>query len=100
MFLDFDGLNFDLSTTVRPTEAGRPFWKRAMQIALDDLAGYVAPERVVLCEGGRLGGGADFDADCYNQIFQVDYPQAVFLGAGNADDIQNDAKGVVQLLSA
>ena len=100
VFLDFDGLNFDLPTVIRPTEAGRPFWKRAMQIALDDLAGYVAPEGVVLCEGGRLNGTADFDADCYNQIFQDDYPQVVFLGAGNADEIQNDPKGVTQLLAA
>lgn len=100
VFLDFDGLNFDLPTVVRPAEPGRPFWKRAMQIALDDLAGYVAPEQVVLCEGGRISGGRDFDADCYNEIFKVDYPEAVFLGAGNADDIQNDPRGVVDLLRA
>ena len=58
-----------------------------MEIALDDLAGYIAPEQVVLCEGGRLQGGADFDAECYNKIFGDEYPQVVFLGAGNADDV-------------
>jgi hypothetical protein len=100
VFLDFDGVNFDLPLTLRPIEPNRPFWKRAMQIALDDLAGYVTPERVVLCEGGRLEGGKDFDAACYNEIFQTEYPQVVFLGAGNADDIQNDPRGVVSLLSA
>jgi hypothetical protein len=71
-----------------------------MQIALDDLAGYVTPEQVVLCEGGRLDGGKDFDADCYNVIFQAEHSQAVFLGAGNADDIQSDPRGVQRLLSA
>lgn len=100
VFLDFDGVNFDLPQTIRPTHPNRPFWKRAMQIALDDLAGYVAPERVVLCEGARLAGGSDFDAECYNQIFQYDYPEVVFLGAGNAADIQNDPRGVRRLLSA
>ncbi|MGH7784090.1 MAG: AAA family ATPase, partial [Candidatus Binatia bacterium] len=65
VFLDFDASNFDLPVTIRPTEANRPFWKRAMQLALDDLAGYVTPEQVVLCEGGRLTGGTDFDAECY-----------------------------------
>ena len=100
VFLDFDGVNFDLPLTLRPIEPNRPFWKRAMQIALDDLAGYVTPERVVLCEGGRLEGGKDFDAECYNEIFQTEYPQVVFLGAGNADDIQNDPRGVGRLLSA
>jgi hypothetical protein len=100
VFLDFDGANFDLPLALRPIEPSRPFWKRAMQIALDDLAGYVTPERVVLCEGGRLEGGTDFDAECYNEIFQAEYPHVVFLGAGNADDIQNDPRGVGRLLSA
>ncbi|MFH1110104.1 MAG: AAA family ATPase [Planctomycetota bacterium] len=100
VFLDFDGGDFDLQQTLRPIEPNRPFWKRAMQIALDDLAGCVAPERVVLCEGERLKGGKDFDAECYNDIFQTDYPHVVFVGAGNADDIQNDPRGVRRLLGA
>ncbi|HOV98814.1 MAG TPA: AAA family ATPase [Bacteroidota bacterium] len=100
VFLDFDGINFDLPQTLRPIQPDRPFWKRAMQIALDELAGYVTPERVVLCEGGQLEGGADFDAQCYNEIFQTDYPHVVFLGAGNANDIQQDPRGVQRLLTA
>jgi predicted ATPase len=100
VFLDFDGVNFDLPQSIGPMEPNRPFWKRAMQIALDDLAGYVTPEHVVLCEGGRLEGGKDFDAECYNVIFQAEKPQTVFLGAGNADDIQNDPRGVQRLLTA
>ncbi|MFZ4438822.1 MAG: hypothetical protein ACOYOS_10375 [Syntrophales bacterium] len=95
-----ESINFDLPLTLRPIEPNRPFWKRAMQIALDDLAGYVTPEQVVLCEGGRIDGGTDFDADCYNEIFKAEYPHVVFLGAGNANDIQNDPRGVGRLLSA
>lgn len=100
VFLDFDGVNFDLAQTLTPVQPDRPFWKRAMQIALDDIAGYVTPERVVLCEGGRLDGGADFDADCYNVIFSRDYPHAVFVGAGNAHDVLADPRGVGRLLGA
>lgn len=94
VFLDFDGINFDVPATVAPTSPDRPFWKRAMQIALDDMAGYVAPEYVVLCEGGTVAGGSDFDATCYNTIFAPDYPDVVFLGAGSADDVQNDPRQV------
>lgn len=93
-FLDFDGVNFDVAATVVPTNPDRPFWKRAMQIALDDMAGYVAPECVVLCEGGTVSGGQDFDATCYNAIFATDYPEVIFLGAGSADDVQNDPRRV------
>jgi hypothetical protein len=71
-----------------------------MQIAFDDLAGYVTPERVVLCEGGQLQGGLDFDAECYSKIFEGEYPQVMFLGAGDANDVQNDPRGVGRLLSA
>lgn len=91
-FLDLDGINFDVQATVAPTSPDRPFWKRAMQVALDDLAGYVAPDRVVLCEGGTVAGGSDFDATCYNTIFAADYPEVVFVGAGSADDVQNDPR--------
>ncbi len=94
VFLDFDGVNFDIPATLRPSEPNRPFWKRALQIALDDLAGYVTPETVVLCEGGQLKSGSDFDAQCYNEIFEGEYPQVVFVGAGNSNDIQSDPRGV------
>ena len=100
VFLDLDGINFDLPQTIRPAEPNRPFWKRAMQVALDDLAGYVTPEHIILCEGGALQGGKDFDSACYNLIFQVEHPQAVFIGAGNSDDIRNDPRGIQRLLTA
>jgi hypothetical protein len=100
VFLDFDGMNFDLPQTMRPVLPDRPFWKRALQIALDDLAGYLAPDQVVLCEGGTSSPNAKFDAECYNAIFGAEFPATVFLGAGNADDIQNDPRGVRSLVSA
>jgi predicted ATPase len=100
IFLDFDGVNFDLPQTLRPVTPDRPFWKRAMQIALDDLAGYVAPEQVVLCEGGVQTNNARFDSECYNLIFGPEFPAALFLGAGNAQDIENDPRGVGRLLTA
>lgn len=100
VFLDFEGVNFDLPQTLQPVQPDRPFWKRAMQIALDDLAGYVAPEEVVLCEGGQHTTNAKFDSECYNHIFGSQFPLTVFLGAGNADDVQSDPRGVQRLVSA
>jgi hypothetical protein len=71
-----------------------------MQIALDDLSGFVAPEQAVLCEGGLLAGGSNFDAECYNSIFTTEFPLAVFLGAGSSQDIQNDPRSVRSLVAA
>lgn len=99
-FLDFDGVDFDLPQTLRPVRPDKPFWKRAMQIALDDLAGYVAPEQVVLCEGGTHSNNSKFDAECYNAIFQAEFPSTLFLGAGNAHEVENDPRGVQPLIRA
>lgn len=98
VFLDFDGVNFDVNSAIKPTPLGKPFWKRAMRVALDDFAGYVGPEKVVLCEGGAVGGGADFDANCYNSIFMDTHPNVLFMGVGNSDDVQNDPKGVERVI--
>jgi hypothetical protein len=100
VFIDFDGANFDLPQVLKPVQPDRPFWKRAMQIALDDLAGYVAPEQVILCEGGQHSDKAKFDAECYNEIFKTEYPSALFLGAGSSDDVLNDPRGVGRLMAA
>lgn len=100
LFLDFEGQNFDLPVMMRPIEPSRPFWKRALQIALDDLATCLAPETVILCEGDGLHTGKDFDANCYNSIFESQYPRVLFVGAGNAHDVQNDPQKITNLLTA
>ncbi len=51
VFLNFEDLDFDQSQIVEPTKPDRKFWKKAHQVALDDLAALVAPERVIICEG-------------------------------------------------
>ena len=99
-FLDFDGINFDVKQTIQPTKPDRPFWKRAMDITLDDVAGYVAPEQIVLCEGETHTRNAKFDSECYNAIFQSDFPMTLFLGAGNAEDIKHDPRGVGRVIQA
>lgn len=98
-FLDFDGRDFDAEQVLTPMSPDRPFWKRALQIALHDLADFVAPERVLLCEGGQFNGGKrEFDADCYNSIFQLEFAESVFVGAGNATDVEHDRRALRSLL--
>ena len=74
VFLDFgfrmDGerRNFDDAEIVEPSSPSHEFWSRHYDVALDDMAKLLAPERVVLCEGKSLGSGKAFDESCYNII--------------------------------
>ena len=51
VFLDFGDRDFDKSQTIEPIKPNRKFWKRAYDVALDDLAALVAPKQVIICEG-------------------------------------------------
>lgn len=100
-FLDFDGRDFDAPQVIAPSTTDRPFWKRALQVAIDDLSDYVAPREVILCEGGTLSSAKrDFDAACYNVIFQDEFPDCLFLGVGSAKDVEADTRAATKIIQA
>jgi predicted ATPase len=105
-FLDFSELDFDRPQSVRPVQPTRAFWERVLQVALDDMSSLVAPTSVVICEGApssSAGKNKAFDAQCYNIIFESEYPDTRFLSGGNSSDVQSDrlalAAGIKALVS-
>ena len=105
-FLDFSDLNFDEPQIVRPVRPTRAFWERVLDVALDDLSAFVAPSRVVICEGTPSSSTAKnraHDAQCYNMIFELEFPETRFLSGGNSTDVQSDrlalAAGIKALVS-
>lgn len=110
VFLNFNAPSYDVEVEMKPTKPNRQFWKSMLSIALDDLAGLVAPSQVVLCEGEpkvtgsdpkKRKGRAEFDAACLRQIFSPHMPDTDFLAVGNASDVRTDrlgAGGVIQTL--
>ena len=104
VFLDFgfrdDGQprDFDQYEEIRPSTPDYSFWTRHYDIALDDLAKLVAPDRVVLCEGASESGKDAFDAVCYNKIFTNDYPRTLFISVGSSADIETRIPALVQIL--
>ena len=86
VFLDFTDRDFDDEVVIEPQKPTRKFWEKTHEIALDDLAALVAPERIIICEGSHGNG---FDADCYNQIFSEEFPDTKFVSAGGKRDLQN-----------
>lgn len=90
-FLDTYGQEFDGVVEMRPIVPSVDFWRRALDVALDDLADLVAPETLVLCEGAETDG---FDAQVYRRIFAQTHPRAQFLSVGNAHEVETDTRGV------
>ena len=101
-FLDFGDRNFDDPQVIEPTIPDRTFWGRAYNVALDDLATLVAPERVVICEGEpknrNSGKSYSHDARCYERIFEATFPETQFVPGGNALDVSGDKRGIAYAL--
>ena len=87
VFLDFTDGKFDESEVIEPTKPDRRFWEQTHEIALDDLAALVVPDQIVVCEGRH--GDEGFDAECYNQIFAEEFPNAKFVSGGGKRELQN-----------
>ncbi len=103
VFLDFSDCDLDQSTVIQPTIPDRTFWNKVYEIALDDLASLVAPEKVVICEGEpkkeiSMTNHAH-DARCYENIFKGKYPKVQFVPGGNAADVAGNRRGVAYVLS-
>ena len=96
VFLDFgrEDLDFDDKATITPTSPNPDLWARIYDIALGDLAKLVAPKRIVLCES------TNFDADCYNRIFGMHYPETQFISIGNNEDVERADTHLVPVLKA
>ena len=104
VFLDFGGRDFDKSHVIKPIEPTRPFWQRVLNVALDDLAELVAPKRVVICEGAPdvpgAGDNAAMDAECYDKIFETEYPDTKFVSVGNAEAVETDRIALMEVLQS
>ena len=102
VFLDFGGREFDEPVVIEPTVPDRAFWNTTYEVALDDLAALVAPERVVICEGepknSDSGKSYSHDARCYERIFETTFPETQFIPGGNAWEVAGDKRGIAYAL--
>lgn len=94
VFIDFDGQDFDGPVALQPATVNREYWRKLLDVALDDMAGLIAPVNVVLCEGhpsGKPARNTEFDARCYRRIFATEFPDTDFISSGNAEEVKTDA---------
>lgn len=102
VFVDFGDRDFDIPQVIEPTTPNRRFWQSAYEVALDDLAALVAPNRVIICEGepaaNRPIRNHSHDARCYDAIFGDEYPETRFVSMGSDQQIQGDKRGLAEAL--
>ena len=103
VFLDFDGRDFDTQVTITPTIINKAILHRFMQLALDDFSAFIAPQRIVFCEGNPKGhANPNFDAQVYTKIFGERHPETAFVSAGSCTEVENKEnitiKSIVELL--
>jgi len=100
-FLDFHDLDLDKVTQLYPAVVNPSFWTRNLRTMLADLSELVAPKQIVLCEGARRESGvrnAEFDAQCYQRIFESEFPDTVFISVGASNDILTGSAAIRGLL--
>ena len=96
VFLNFgdETLDFDDDATIIPTDPDPDLWARTYEIALGDLAKLVTPKQIVLCES------TDFDANCYNKIFGIHYPDTRFVPIGSSTDVEKANTHLIPVIKA
>jgi len=100
VFLDFDGRDFDTQVTIMPTIINKAILHRFMQLALDDFSAFIAPQRIVFCEGNPKGhANPNFDAQVYTKIFGEYYPDVAFVSAGSCSEVENKENTTIKSIT-
>lgn len=102
--LDFSEKDYFHGTqTITPMPKTRANWQRIFGTALDDLAGLIAPRRIVYCEGKQEpsadGQEQGLDAIVYNEIFKLGYPDTLFISSGGTNDLPKNSGLAIKILS-
>ena len=101
MGFDHDGAlrDYDQPQIVEPAEPDHGFWRRQYSVALDDMAGLLAPDRIVLCEGSAESDDQSLDESCYNRIFAREFPRTRFISVGSKTKVEKRMDDLLPLLN-
>ena len=100
MGFDPDGglRDYDQPQIIEPSNPDYAFWKRHYGVALDDMAGLLAPDHIVLCEGSEKGRDPSLDESCYNRIFAREFPRTRFVSVGSATKVEKRMEDLLPIL--
>ena len=77
---------------LKPSLPSSQLLRKAMSVALDDLAKLLAPEVLVICEGSQVSDRIhQWDERIYRQVFRDLYPPVEFKSSGGKGDLDQAA---------
>lgn len=102
--LDFSEKNYFTGIqTMHPIKATRKNWQRIFQTALEDLTGLLAPRKIFYCEGktepSTTGTELGLDALVYNQIFEEEFTDILFVSSGGNSEPEINSSVAMKVLS-
>ena len=92
-FLDFGQVEGPApDVRLKPSQPSTQLLRKAMSVALDDLARLLAPEVLVICEGSQTSDRIhQWDERIYRQIFRDLYPPVEFKSSGGKSELDQAA---------
>lgn len=88
--------------TLTPMKATVHAWRDLFSVALDDLAGLVAPKTIIYCEGRadpkKAGGERGMDAQVFNNIFGECEPDTLFVSSGGNTELDQRSAIAIAIL--
>ena len=88
--IDMGNSDFDTTVTLNPIKIDRVSMKVLFDTALDDLAGLIAPQKIIYCEGKNVpdenGKEQGIDSKIYNKIFNHSFPEVLFVSSGGGSE--------------
>ena len=92
-FLDFGQVEGALPhVRLSPCRPSRQLLQEAMDVALEDLAGLLAPEILVICEGSRVSDRVrEWDERIYREIFRDLHSRVEFKSSGGKGELGHAA---------
>ena len=95
---DGEPRDYDHPQVIEPAEPDHEFWVRHYSVALDDMAGLLAPDCIVLCEGSAADDDPGLDEACYNKIFAREFPRTRFVSVGPATVVEKRMGDLLPLI--
>ena len=93
-FLDFGQVKGPAPDVhLKPSRPSGQLLREAMSVALDDLAGLLAPEVLVICEGSQVSDRVPvWDERIYRQVFRDLHPRVEFKSSGGKGELERAAQ--------